>query len=55
MWRHIEPQRLHQASQGAPLLDSEVEHLVCCDVCQELLLTFNKLLQPMSAPEKKAA
>jgi len=55
MWRHLEPQRLHEATQGAPLLDSEAEHLAFCEVCQELLVMFPMLVLSPERPEKKAA
>jgi hypothetical protein len=37
------------------VLDNEVEHLVFCEVCQELLLTFGQLLQTLATQEKEAA
>jgi hypothetical protein len=55
MWRHLEPERLHHAAQGARLLDGETDHLVFCGLCQELLILFEQLAYATSAQETKAA
>jgi hypothetical protein len=55
MWRHLEPERLHHAAQGARLVDGETEHLVFCGLCQELLILFEELARATSAQETKAA
>jgi hypothetical protein len=54
MWRHIEPERLYQATQGAKLLDSESDHLASCQMCQELLLFFEEEIRTVSSETKAA-
>jgi hypothetical protein len=55
MWRHLEPERLRLGAQGAHLLESESEHLVFCELCQELLILFEELARATSVQETKAA
>jgi|SoiMethySBSTD1v2_1073268.scaffolds.fasta_scaffold11885_7 hypothetical protein len=55
MWRHLEPERLHHAVQGARLLDGETDHLVFCGLCQELLILFEELTRATSATQETKA
>jgi hypothetical protein len=55
MWRHIEPERLHQTANGVRLLDSECEHLVSCALCHELLILFEKLTHVTEPGQAQAA
>jgi len=55
MWPHIEVGRLHQAAQGTELVDGEIDHLMCCEECQESLIFFAEQIQILSTPETKAA
>jgi hypothetical protein len=55
MWPHIKLDRLHQAAQGTELVDGEIDHLMSCEKCQELLIFFTEHIQILSSPETKAA
>ena len=55
MWRHIDPDRLLQGAQGGELLDSECDHLVSCDICQELLIFLEEQMVTTFSSEPKAA
>jgi hypothetical protein len=55
MWRHIDPDRLLQGAQGGELLNSECDHLVSCDICQELLIFLQEHMAATPSSEPKAA
>jgi hypothetical protein len=55
MWQHIELERLYLAAEGNRLLESETDHFVYCELCQKLLIFFEKQIRKLSAPDLKAA
>ena len=55
MWRHVELDRLYKGAQGAPLDESETDHLLSCELCQELLIFFKEHALNPPKPEIKAA
>jgi hypothetical protein len=57
MWRHVEPQRLLEGTRGGMLDERETDHLVSCELCQELLIFFEEQSSTLnqSQPDDKAA
>ena len=55
MWRHLELETLRKGAEGGPLLEGESEHLVSCELCQELLVLFEELSRETTMQETKAA
>lgn len=54
MWRHLEADRLFAGAKGMPLDESETDHLACCELCQELLVFFQKQIEDFDLGGKAA-